>query len=37
MKHWGQYVALAEDLGLLFYTFDQRILKNCPNLAFEPI
>ena len=32
----SQYVALAEDLGLSFYTCDQRILQNCPDLAVEP-
>lgn len=33
----SQYIALAEDLGLAFYTCDQRILKSCPKLAIEPV
>ena len=32
----SQYIALAEDLGLKFYTCDRRILKTCPDLAIEP-
>ena len=32
----SQYVALAEDLGLRFYTCDRRILQRCPDLAVEP-
>ena len=32
----SQYVALAEDLGLMLYTCDRRVLKNCPSLAIEP-
>jgi len=32
----SQYIALAEDLGLKFYTCDQKILKNCAGLAIEP-
>jgi predicted nucleic acid-binding protein len=32
----SQYIALAEDLGLRLYTCDQRILRNCPDVAIEP-
>lgn len=32
----SQYVALAEDLGLRFYTCDQRLLQSCPHVAIEP-
>ncbi len=32
----SQYVVLAEDLGLRLYTFDKRILQNCPGVASIP-
>ena len=32
----SQYVCLAEDLGLKLYTYDSRILANCPDLAIQP-
>jgi len=32
----SQYVCLAEDLGLELYTYDARILKNCPGIAKRP-
>jgi len=32
----SQYVCLAEDLGLKLFTYDSRILKNCPDLAIRP-
>jgi predicted nucleic acid-binding protein len=32
----SQYICLAEDLGLKLYTFDSRILANCPELALRP-
>ncbi len=32
----SQYVCLAEDLGLKLYTYDSRILANCPDLAIKP-
>ncbi len=32
----SQYIALAEDLGLKFYTCDKGILKKCPNVAVAP-
>ena len=32
----SQYVCLAEDLGLQLYTYDSRILANCPDLAMQP-
>ncbi len=31
----SQYIALAEDLGLKFYTCDQRILQKCPDIAIQ--
>lgn len=31
----SQYIALAEDLGLKFYTCDQRILQKCPDIAMQ--
>lgn len=32
----SQFITLAEDLGLTLYTFDRRILTNCPSIAREP-
>ena len=32
----SQYIALAEDLAVPLYTFDKRILQNCPKLAKLP-
>lgn len=32
----SQYVALAEDLGLPLYTFDKKLVQNCPNVAVIP-
>lgn len=32
----SQYVCLAEDLGLKLYTYDSRIIANCPGLAIQP-
>jgi predicted nucleic acid-binding protein len=32
----SQYIALAEDRGLKFYTCDQRVLRACPDIAREP-
>lgn len=32
----SQYVALAEDLSLDLYTFDKKILKECPEIAKKP-
>lgn len=32
----SQYVTLAEDLGLPLYTFDKRLIGNCPNIAQAP-
>jgi len=32
----SQYVCLAEDLGIKLYTYDSRILANCPDLAIQP-
>lgn len=32
----SQYIALAEDLGAMLYTCDQRILRQCAGLAIEP-
>lgn len=32
----SQFVVLAEDLGLPLYTFDKRMLANCPGLAQQP-
>jgi predicted nucleic acid-binding protein len=33
----SQYVTLAEDLGLLLYTFDQRVLTACPSRSRQPM
>lgn len=30
------YVALAEDLSVLLYTFDRNIIKKCSGIAVEP-
>jgi len=32
----GHYIALAEDLNLKLYTYDEEILKKCPRLARAP-
>lgn len=32
----SQYIALAEDLGTMLYTFDKRILRACKELATRP-
>ena len=32
----SQYIALAEDRGLQFYTCDKKILRACPSIAVEP-
>lgn len=32
----SQYIALAEDLGVPLYTFDQKILKAAPKTAIAP-
>lgn len=32
----SQYIALAENLGLKLYTYDKKILKNCPETALMP-
>ncbi len=32
----SQYVCLAEDLGLKLFTYDKRVIANCPDLAFKP-
>jgi predicted nucleic acid-binding protein len=30
------YVALAEDLGTLLFTYDEELLKKCPGIARKP-
>lgn len=32
----SQYIALAEDLGVPLYTYDKRILRQCPQIAHLP-
>ncbi len=32
----SQFIALAEDLDLTLYTYDQKILKNCNKVAKTP-
>ena len=32
----SQYIALAEDLGLQLYTYDQKILDRCPGFSLKP-
>ena len=32
----SQYIALAEKLNVPLYTFDKKILKSCPDIAFRP-
>jgi predicted nucleic acid-binding protein len=32
----SQYVTLAEDLGLMLYTFDKKVLSACPNSSRQP-
>jgi len=32
----SQYLCLAEDMGLKLYTYDSKILANCPELAHRP-
>jgi len=32
----SHYIALAEDLGVPLYTYDEEILRNCPGLARKP-
>lgn len=32
----SQYIALAEDLGIPLYTYDKRILQQCPEIAKTP-
>ncbi|MGC6427697.1 MAG: type II toxin-antitoxin system VapC family toxin [Akkermansiaceae bacterium] len=32
----SQYVCLAEDLGVKLYTYDKRVLTNCPDIAQKP-
>lgn len=32
----SHYIALAEDLNLKLYTYDEEILKKCWGLAFKP-
>lgn len=32
----SQFIALAEELGVKFYTNDRKILTACPGLAFAP-
>jgi predicted nucleic acid-binding protein len=33
----SQYVTLAEDLGLMLYTFDKKILVACPSTSCQPM
>ncbi len=32
----AQYVSLAEDMGLKFYSFDRRLVERCPDIASIP-
>jgi predicted nucleic acid-binding protein len=32
----SQYIALAEDLNLTLFTYDKKILSNCPKIAMRP-
>ena len=32
----SQYVCLAEDLGLQLFTFDKKVLRDCPEVASKP-